>query len=369
MIFATADWHLLKPLRDNVKALADDSQDMLRQLVDGVLAYPAAGETKHLVLAGDICDKSRIDGRTADALRAAMDRLNKEGVRIYYIEGNHDVQSDFISRPVPLLESVARCAVKLVPQEPVMIDDLTVCGISWAPGDRMAEALKTVPRSCTMLVMHAPFEHLLGFEGAYEFSESDIPDHVWHVVCGDIHTPKLSQFGELTFLSPGCLNPCNVTETGPYGFWVRPAGGAWTMTRLNARQIMTVKAEDLTDEPTFTARVREVKAAAKAGKTPVVVIKGVQPDLAVLVRFQAELRNDAILLDQATTVAMAEVTLGQPEDVKFDRLTMREALPLVLDKAKEPEVFELLDTLLSTTENHAAVLGQMVEKLKTAAVS
>lgn len=95
-ILHTADVHLDSPL----KSLALRDQDLrdavmaatrtaFTRIIDTALAERVAA----LLISGDLFDGKERSARTAAFLTGQLDRLRAEGVRVFYIKGNHDAEN------------------------------------------------------------------------------------------------------------------------------------------------------------------------------------------------------------------------------------------------------------------------------------
>lgn len=103
-----SDLHLDSPLRGldryegaPVERLRTATRAALERLVDLALDGPV----DFLLLAGDIYDRDWQDFHTGLFFREQMARLNRAGVRVFIVQGNHDAQG-VISRQLPLPPNV-----------------------------------------------------------------------------------------------------------------------------------------------------------------------------------------------------------------------------------------------------------------------
>lgn len=95
-ILHTADLHLDAPLSS--LALRDEelqtrvltaSRSALEKMVNFCIAEGVAA----LLIAGDLFDRAERSAKTAAYLTLQMERLQKSGVRVFYIKGNHDAEN------------------------------------------------------------------------------------------------------------------------------------------------------------------------------------------------------------------------------------------------------------------------------------
>jgi exonuclease SbcD len=121
-----SDLHIDSPLRGldryegaPVTRLRTATRAALERLVDRALGEPV----DFLLLAGDIYDRDWQDFHTGLFFRGQMVRLNRAGIRVYIVQGNHDAQG-VISRHLPLPDNVHSFSSRVA--ETRRIDELSV---------------------------------------------------------------------------------------------------------------------------------------------------------------------------------------------------------------------------------------------------
>lgn len=95
-ILHTADLHLDAPLTS--LALRDEelqTRVMIasRRALEKMVDFCIAEEVAAFLIAGDLFDRAERSAKTAAYLALQMERLQKSGVRVFYIKGNHDAEN------------------------------------------------------------------------------------------------------------------------------------------------------------------------------------------------------------------------------------------------------------------------------------
>jgi hypothetical protein len=369
MIILAADLHLDRCLRTNNRDLELDSLSALWSLQEQILAlkvehekeHPASIEIWRIILAGDVADSPKISGRVSQALQQFCEKLMSEGIAVHSIEGNHDHQPRYSQGAVPV--AVANGAIDLH-NKTVVMDGLTVCGLSYAPPEDIKEQIKTLP-ACDLLILHAAFQSMLGFDGAWDLCFDDIPDRVHSICAGDIHKTAKQELPHANgvpgvFLSPGALHPCDIGQGGDHGFFYKSLGGEWTFRSVVTRPIYRyeVTPENLPEPEEF------LKSLPESTRQPIVSVV-YAPELADYIdRLRAAAVGKAVILAQPSYVgkclASADVRKAVTE-LATETITLDQALPFVLTQKEEPVVYNFLEELLQS-ESPAAVIENFIKQ-------
>ena len=99
-----ADLHLDSPLRGldrNQAAPIERIRSATRAAFEGLIDLALAEHVDFLLLAGDVYDRDWQDFHTGLYFRQQMVRLERAGVAVFMVLGNHDAQG-VISRQLPL---------------------------------------------------------------------------------------------------------------------------------------------------------------------------------------------------------------------------------------------------------------------------
>jgi DNA repair exonuclease SbcCD nuclease subunit len=167
-----------------------------------------------VILGGDVYDSVNPSGEAINRVASFVARLKSVGILTYYIEGNHDRinKNPFLSdkhyEEHRLLSSIG--AIPLGTRE---LGGLVYHGIDYCPVQKLHEQLNEIPE-CDVLCLHAGFQHLLGFENAYDIRMDDIPVEVRKLVLvGHVHTmdKRLTPNGVMV-ASSGSTWPWRLTE-------------------------------------------------------------------------------------------------------------------------------------------------------------
>jgi hypothetical protein len=348
MIFLTADLHLSELIWQDRKRIAGDSYRAWDRLVADVLVERGKGGPVAVVIAGDIFDMARPDAYTEYVFAAGCVRMKRAGVELYAVQGNHD----YSEYPRYCLFGVGALSAK-----PVLLQGLRFCGVdAQAAAGKLQERLAAVPE-CDWLVLHAPFRHLLGFEGRWQAEGADIPDHVGSVLVGDIHVKSAAVFGGHAVYSPGATHPRSAGEFGrDHGCWVLD-GDKVDYRTVSGRDFTTCTVQSEQDLATLAAAYGKVSAAADDAARPVVNLVYPLAMAAQVLDVQAALGDRVFVLLDPFTVDSAgiEVKLG---DVSGDMPSLLDVLPDAVDAEKEPVLAGLVGNMLRTPDCAAAQLEQ-----------
>ncbi len=95
-ILHTADIHLDSPLRSLAlrdAELRDQVQIATRTALERIVDTALSRSVAALLIAGDLFDGAERSARTAAFLTGQLDRLRTNGIRVFYIKGNHDAEN------------------------------------------------------------------------------------------------------------------------------------------------------------------------------------------------------------------------------------------------------------------------------------
>lgn len=195
-IYGAADLHLKSNIWKSRDDITGDAYAAFAALVKLVMGDPGSA----LLLAGDVFDSTSPEGVDEYVFSIGMQKLLSAGHRVYGIPGNHDGEQYYR----PLLFGLQE-----VSDNPVDIGGgIMVAGIPYMRSvEKLSEALANAP-VCDILLMHAGFRHLLGFDEACQCESRDIPEHVDMVLNGHVHVHDVT--GKV--YSPGSLSVNSVTE-------------------------------------------------------------------------------------------------------------------------------------------------------------
>ena len=220
----TADIHLDSPL-GGLSAYADAPAQRLRgatrQAFDSLVDSALALQVDFIVIAGDLYDGDWRDFDTGLYFCRQMGRLERAGIPVFVLFGNHDAESH-MTRTLPLPANVRcfpadHCAV-------LRLDSLGVAlhGRSFAERDTRENLVRTytdpVPGYFNVGVLHTALEGNFSQHAAYapcSLDELRARGYDYWAL-GHVHEYQLWQ-GVCTICVPGNLQGRHIRETGPRG--------------------------------------------------------------------------------------------------------------------------------------------------------
>jgi len=236
MIVLCADTHLDERTWTARPSLSGDSLQAFTDVMDHAIQHSAEA----VVCAGDMFDVRKPPSSVLRFFRQQMSRLQKSGIKFYYIQGQHD-----LSKP-PWASAVS--------DWPILLDDfgvvtlpsgITISGFSWQPMEELLRRLEDQP-SVDLLVCHQVWREFMGDHIKSESSFEVIPK-VGAVFTGDFHSYRSVEvenvFGDkFSVLSPGSTNLRKITEDPEkYFMELSVSGGQMIFDRvtLNTRKIFS----------------------------------------------------------------------------------------------------------------------------------
>jgi len=348
MIYWLADTHLRRRFWKR-KELDGDSYRALSFVTQQILAERYEYGKQTVILAGDITDKGEIDGATFHSLDGFARDMYAAHIDVYYVLGNHDWadMNDFC-------EEVG--FVNLEKAGVVVMDGCRFAGLGYRSREDLLPALEKVP-ACDVLVMHQSFEHLLSFEGAFDLSMDEMPPQVANIVSGDIHVPNITPFrNQSNFCcSPGGTIATKISEVHPRGYYKFGGlkGECPQYVTIPHRRILRARA----DTPEELAALM-LPSVEKEQLLPLVEL-AYPMTMAGAVEEYMQRHSTAVFFPKPGYTGKLLAVAGTDRTM-FDRLTLAGALPLAVDKDKEPEDYDLLHSLLNS--NAAEVVAKKVEE-------
>lgn len=345
MIYVSADLHIGRSLKKSCTEISEDSINALKYLSRQIIE-DKTDENKSLLLAGDIFDKSYVYGGHLKAFTDFIDDLWKNDIKVYFISGNHDKGHDF---PIPASQGAIHIHRKYLE-----IDDRKVSGIDFSSTEELKKSISLVQEGCNILLLHAPFQHLLPYEGAYQLSLEDIEFCADTVVCGDIHVNDFRKTsGTAYFLSPGSTHPCVIDQGDTHGFYKLGEDqnySDWSFVEIPSRQILRYKIESIYELEeveeklnSFQNKYPEMKPIAEICYTASMTDEVTK----MLIRFE----KDFILFRKANIAGkvLESKTADLFKGVSKQIPSLDEVLPFCVNPKKDKELFSFMEKLLNSS--------------------
>lgn len=329
-IALSADWHLASKVWSDIP----ESWGIPLKALDSFLNSVSKKKVDAIIAAGDIFD-SRSPG--SYAVTEAQDLINmfKHSVfntagnkdNIFAIYGNHD-------RPFKNEPSWNKCiGIKdLVLSEQIGITK--VLGIPFTKDTNgLIDLLKDIKENIQdldLLVLHSPFRHLLGFDDSWQLQRRDVEGVAPVVLVGDIHTPDIDEKeGGTTIVSPGSLYPTSIDKIGkPHGWYLWDTEDN-TFEFVELPELMVV-ARGIEEARKQIDKNEEKLICVIAPKEHEGAVKELSSSKDVPLAFFSE-----------ASVVVQDMDIKEISS-KVKKTKLADALPLVVDKKKEPEVYKRL---------------------------
>jgi hypothetical protein len=210
----TADTHLAQRSWVKHPGLEGDAYYGLAQVVDYCILRGLP-----LILAGDVFDKQRPDPTTIARTVAQLTRMQKAGLKVYDIQGQHE-----LDRNQPWLQAISEWPIH-VDKVAFQIGAIKFYGIDWQPADTIQEEFAKIPSDTDVLIAHQVWRDLMGPRiGESECQFADVP-HVKVIATGDFHRhmwmPAKNRNGDtILILSPGPVCMQSIDEDPRKFFFV-----------------------------------------------------------------------------------------------------------------------------------------------------
>ena len=255
VLLIAADTHL----RRRVKELEGDSESSFEQICELGIKHRVP-----IVVAGDVIDTRKNEAYIVAFVRHWMDRLEREQIPFYFIQGQHDLQY-----PQPWLQAIHRHPTWLDTCRGGCIGEVgwgTYClqpngnsdlewdkpnvgeedgyiqieGIDWTPTIKLDEALSNVSKKTNMLVMHQVCHEFMGSITSPELNFHQIPEHIEYLIVGDFHQLEVikrrnSGNKMMTIVSPGSTYMKTINEPPEKYATMMYSDGTFDQIKLDTR--------------------------------------------------------------------------------------------------------------------------------------
>jgi DNA repair exonuclease SbcCD nuclease subunit len=355
MIYAAADLHLTELVWKSRRELFGDSFKALDRLATSIIADELpTGETKHVILAGDVLDTQKISGHTLQAFTTFVDRLYEHSIPVYYIIGNHDVTTLSalgIQGAIPLHQKITE------------MDGRKIYGLDWMPREHLKEAVQTVPE-CDILVLHCMFEHMINFEASCDLSLEEIPPTVKNIIVGDIHITKKVDFRKHgVCISPGALHPCNISQGGAHGFYKLAQGSAeWVFQAIPTRNIHRYALETSEELSQALEELNTIEVRSEELKDLVEITYKTDLNAEVDKMLEALKSKFIFFRNPNSTGKMLSSEDLKKVQLDLESISPIEGLSTFVSQEEEPEVYALLSNILSSATSASDILEQFINQ-------
>ncbi len=219
----TADIHLDSPLKGlevHEDAPVESIRGATRRAFDNLINLAVEEKIDFVVISGDLYDGDWKDYNTGLFFAGRMGKLNRAGIRVFIVSGNHDAASQ-ITRAMPLPENVTLFSPKKPHSVKIKELGVTIHGQSY-PSRSVTENLVSHypqhdPHSFNIGMLHSS---LTGREGHENYAPCTIDDlkskgyNYWAL--GHIHQREIVS-EEPWIVFPGNIQGRHIRETGPKG--------------------------------------------------------------------------------------------------------------------------------------------------------
>ena len=229
-----ADGHMAKGswAHRTAHGLKGDASFSLRQIVDKAieLDVPVLG-------AGDLLDKAKVMSWPVTTMFYELDRLHEAGLALYYIRGQHEGDSDFLSAHVAGIHVDDGKYHELPTGE-------TVYGLDYQPIGALQERLNNeVTGDIDILMLHQVWGNLMGDIACPQGNWEQIPD-VEFVLTGDYHeeyideTVSFPDGRNMRVINPGSVCLQKINEPADKYFCVLNSDFSVKKIQLRTRQLI-----------------------------------------------------------------------------------------------------------------------------------
>lgn len=360
---AFSDTHVDEHAWADRPEIGGDSQEAFRQVV----RYAIKNKLP-IVAAGDLLDRKRNDALPIGFMRRMMDELEEHHIPFYYIQGQHELQPD------PWLSEIHRWPTWLHGNSIRLASGINAYGIDWQPREKVPEALAAVPAGTDVLIMHQVCHEFMGGITVAEMDFGQVP-HASVLVVGDYHEHRThdargAQGQPLKVLSPGSTNMRKIDEPPAKKFFVVNHDLSFKSVRLRTRPYLDWEILNDASLDHFIEHIRsELKDQTAQAKLPDELGKPL-----IRVRYREDITNAYARIADAvgdwghlfTKVLQAsrddeERIEGEETYEEVEELGLIGCLPLMVAEADEPEVFQLVHSLLATDDPQAALAAARAE--------
>lgn len=339
-VFA-ADLHLDTHIWSNTPEVQGDAFDAAAQ----VFNHTVHSKAKALVLGGDIFNRHP----TSEVVRfwlVAMKALKDAGIKVYAIQGQHGRTANGVP-----WHSIENSCMDIHRQTIPIFNGVNLFALERMPGVMLKEHLDELKdrKDIQVLVLHQLLKGTVpDIQGSdsWDLDPDWVPEHIKLVLLGDLHEPLEIQPRLTKFIYNGSTCLRSISEPSDKSFLVVKEDLSVERIPLSTRVFKTYV---IFAESQLKAAVDNIVALPPKSVAYIKYDPRVE-DVESKVRKACE-KSSSIPLFR-TVVTMTE-EVGQV-DIP-EKVTLEGCLDLVMDRAKEPEVFSFAKELLTGVSSMDAI--------------
>lgn len=344
ILAVAGDLHLSQTVYKRLPGMRGDAHFALTQLADHCLFT-----NTDLALAGDVFDSRRPDSSDVQALRDAVSRLGSKGLKVYGIQGQHDMSSPSWMEVV---------GAKRLTHKPVTIGNLIVlAGLDYHPRPQIQERLKDVGY-CDVLVLHQMMKESIGYADEenpnYDLELADLPAAAKLVIMGDNHSGWSDPEHKPPVYYTGSTHMRSNNEPTSKFFLVVHDDLSVERVPLSTRPFLKY---ELVSEERLTECLKELRGAGIEGPASPV------SEPFALIRFDRKLENalERIRIAAGDRVFFQAIPyqsveqIGEETEVVEGSVTLEGCLDELVDPKKQSELNAFVRELLAVEDPREAV--------------
>ena len=185
-----------------------DVYDVFDKTIDKIIEL----DVDFVIHSGDLFDQSRPSTNSLLVFQRGLLKLQKAGIPMYAIAGNHDsVLRKNVKPPIALFEELGLNIIE--PDKEFEVDGVLICGIQFIPKYQKNGLLDILEEFSiiaddydkSILVLHQGIGKFLP-EDAYELELNELPDNFNYYAMGHIHDFFIEDLGKGKLVFPGSLD-------------------------------------------------------------------------------------------------------------------------------------------------------------------
>lgn len=371
-----ADPHLDSPLRGleaREGAPAQLLRGATRRAFENLVSLAIDEKVDFLLIAGDLYDGDWKDYNTGLFFRGQMARLNKLGIPVYLIAGNHDAAS-VISKKLTPPENVQVFSTRTAESKEVPNLPAVVHGRGFphraVPENLAQDYPQVVAGKFNVGLLHTSLNGRPGHDTYAPCSVQDLQAKGYgYWALGHIHQPEVISEKPWIVFAGNCQGR-HARETGPRGCYLVTVNdhldvesAAWNDLDVVRWDVVTVDLSGLEEEPEVLRRIRDSLAEAidrAEGRLLAarLLLTGASPLHGILLRETGRFRAEAEAIVQdfgEDTIWIEQIKISTSPVYDLGELAERDALTKTVLETLEPATNQL-DSLPSDITDMLDVL-------------